>query len=118
MPLEVVILNEVMASYASTWLRIATTQGTETLKVGDVFRESGAGDGAEEMKVESFDISPIAGGSKMLVVRCHHVTKPQTYRLGAVLRRLESDPEPVAVKAPRPKQHRSDQGVNDLLADV
>ena len=94
------MLQDVMASYASTWLRIATTQGTDTIRVGDVFRESGSGEGVEEMKVEAFEISPIAGGSRLLLLRCFHGTKPQTYRVGAVLRRLEPEPATKATRAP------------------
>ena len=109
--MEVVILNDVMASYASTWLRIATTQGTDTLRIGDVFREAGSGEGAEEMKVEAFEISPIAGGSRMLVLRCFK-GKPQSYRLGAVLRRLE--PEPVASA----KTTRKPAQTADLLSEM
>ena len=37
---EVVVLQDVMSSYASTWLRIAKTQGTETIRVGDVIRRA------------------------------------------------------------------------------
>ena len=105
-----VVLQDVMSSYASTWLRIAKTQGTETIRVGDVFREVGFGEGAEEMKVEAFEISPIPGGSRLLLLRAYHSTPPQSYRTGAVLRRLE--PEPMAVSKPGRK---SDQTTPDLL---
>jgi hypothetical protein len=110
--MEVVILREMMATYASNWTPIATTQGTDTLHVGDVFREAGSGEGAEEMKVEAFEISPIAGGSRLLLLRCHHSTKPQSYRLGAVLRRLE--PELVGPA----KRTRKPAETADLLSDV
>ena len=44
--------------------------------------------------------APIAGGSRLLLLRCFHGTKPQTYRVGAVLRRLEPDSVSKATRAP------------------
>lgn len=95
--LEVVLLQDVMASFATNWHRIATTEGVDTIKIGDVFREKGAGPGAEEIKVEALDLSPIPGGSRLLINRSHNRVSPQSYRLGAVLQRVETAvPSPAA----------------------
>lgn len=135
--LEIVLLQDVLSSYASNWLRMATTTGADTIKQGDVFRERGFGEGAEELLVDALDISPIPGGSRILFRRCHHSTKPQSYRMGAVLLRISEEvmhhAEPVPdvhmtagaqhpAEAPAPKTRRARvpaaAAVPDLLSDV
>lgn len=106
--MEVVILTDMMNSYATTWVRIANTQGIAEIKMGDEFREFGTGEAGERFKIEGIDLSPIPGSSRLYLLRGHRVTQPQSHRAGAVLQPLtmaapvqatgllDDDPEPVA----------------------
>ncbi len=82
--MELVLLQDVVSSYASNWARIALTAGVKDIHIGDRFREQGFGPGAEEMEVAGIDLSPVGGASRIFFNRCANATQPMTHRLGAV----------------------------------
>lgn len=82
---EVVILEDMVAGYNTTWARVANTTGSDKIKPGDEFREQGA---LEEFRVEATAFSPIPGASKLFLQRGHHSTRPEVHKTGAVLMQL------------------------------
>lgn len=83
--MEVVILDDMVATFNTTWVRIANTTGAEQIKVGDEFQEAGA---LEEFKVEATSFSPVPGASRLRLLRAHHSTKAEVHKAGGVLRQI------------------------------
>lgn len=115
--IEVVLLQDVMATFASNWYRIANTDGVEDIRIGDVFREKGSGEGAEEIRVEAVDISAVAGSSRLLVNRAHNRVAPQSYRMGAVLYQLARSAS-VEPEGAGPELTTQEQGLSGAAAQT
>jgi hypothetical protein len=88
--MELVLLQDVVASYGSLWIRVANTQGHEGIQMHDRFREKGFGEGAEELEIEGVDISPVSGASRIFFRRAANNTRAEVHRLGAVMQLVGS----------------------------
>lgn len=88
---ELVLLQDVVASYGSLWVRIANTQGHDQIKMHDRFREQGFGEGAEELEIEGVDFSPVSGASRVFVRRAANNTRAEVHRMGAVMQRVATE---------------------------
>lgn len=86
--MELVLLADCQSSFASSWQRVANTQGIKDIHIGDRFREQGFGVGAEELEVAGVDISPVGGFSRLYFNRGGNATKPEVHRLGAVFEQV------------------------------
>jgi hypothetical protein len=51
--MEIVIIEDLVASYRTGWVRIARTSDAERLRINDVLRKRGNGQGSEELEVEA-----------------------------------------------------------------
>src|SRR5438105_4462002 len=80
--MQLVLLQDMVSSYAANWGRVANTEGIERIQIGDCFKEQGT---YEELRVAGIDISPVGGASRIYFERCANATQPQTHRIGAVL---------------------------------
>jgi hypothetical protein len=89
--MELILLNDVVASYGSLWLRVANSRDLPQVKIHDRFREQGFGEGAEELEVEGIDLSPVSGASRIFVRRAANNTKAEVHRLGAVMMQVNQD---------------------------
>lgn len=83
--MEIVILDNMVATYAGNWVRIANAQGYDRIQIHDRFREQGFGEGAEEIEVEGVDFSPIGGASRLFVRRAANNTKAEIHKSGVVM---------------------------------
>lgn len=81
--MEIVILDDMVATFNTTWVRLANTAGHEAIRPGDEFQENGA---LEEFSVEATSFSPVPGASRIRLLRAHHSTKAEVHKAGAVLR--------------------------------
>lgn len=90
--MELVILQDVVASFSSNWLRVANTAGLNSVQIKDRFREQGFGEGAEELEVEGIDISPVGGASRIFFRRAANNTQAEVHKLGCVF--LQTYPVP------------------------
>lgn len=106
--MEVVLLDDMIATFNTTWARIANTTGADQIKVGDEFQEVGA---LEQFQVEAVSPSPVPGASRLRLLRAHHSTRPEVHKAGAVLRSTSTRSEPMAVQASTATNH------TDLLAN-
>jgi hypothetical protein len=110
--MELVVLENVVASYATLWLRVANTEGYDKVRVGDEFKPAGA---LEILGVENVDPSPVAGASRIRFRRGEHATPVEIHRMGSVLTRTLSIAEAnQAVTAVKTRQ-RAKVGLPDLL---
>src|SRR2546426_6135279 len=80
--MQLVLLQDMVSSYAANWARVANSEGIERIQIGDCFKEQGT---YEELKVAGIDIPPVGGASRLYFERCANATQPQTHRIGAVL---------------------------------
>ena len=108
--MELVVLENVVASYATLWLRVANTEGYDKVRVGDEFKPAGA---LEILGVENVDPSPVAGASRIRFRRGEHATPIEAHRLGTVFKRL-GEPTHPAPPIERPSK-RAKVGLPDLL---
>lgn len=83
--MEIVILDNMVATYAGNWVRVANTAGYDRIQIHDRFREQGFGEGAEEIEVEGVDFSPIGGASRLFVRRAANNTKAEIHKSGVVM---------------------------------
>jgi len=81
---EIVLLDDLVASHNTVWVRLANTTGHDQIKPGDEFKEVGA---LEEFSIEATSFSPVPGASRLRLLRAHHSTKPEVHKAGAVLAR-------------------------------
>lgn len=86
--MEIVILDDMVATFNTTWVRLANTAGHDQIKPGDEFKENGA---LEEFSVEATSFSPVPGASRIRLLRAHHSTKAEVHKSGAVLSMQRAD---------------------------
>lgn len=86
--MQLVILKDAVAGYATLWLPVANTDDLDQIKIGDRFRAKGFGEGAEVLNVEAIDPSIIPGASRIFFNRGFGGTAVETHRLGQVFIRL------------------------------
>ena len=82
--MEIVIIEDLVASYRTGWVRIAKTSDSESLRIGDVLRRRGNGQGSEELKVEA-----ISEG-RVLLLRGHGPTPVDVHFHGSVFTVLDT----------------------------
>lgn len=95
--MEIVILDDMVATFNTTWARVANTSGHEQIKPGDEFKENGA---LEEFSVEATSFSPVPGASRIRLLRAHHSTKPEVHKAGAVLSKTNFPAMGMSIVAP------------------
>lgn len=95
--MEIVILDDMVATFNTTWVRLANTAGHEAIKPGDEFQENGA---LEEFSVEATSFSPVPGASRIRLLRAHHSTKAEVHKAGAVLSKTNFPAMGASIVAP------------------
>lgn len=107
--MEIVILDDMVATFNTTWVRLANTAGHEAIKPGDEFQENGA---LEKFSVEATSFSPVPGASRIRLLRAHHSTKAEVHKAGAVLSKTNDTSQIVS------SQHNGDTADNLILGDL